>query len=105
MITKKELLDAIAECEQGKPNYNTCEKLATFYTIYDHVHAEPKQQERVEAIQVEEVVVSHKGDTEFADLVDGMDAERAWQIVEELVEAVQVLHPKLYRSFVEKMAD
>ena len=103
MITREELLEAIEECENGKPSYNTCQKLATFYTIYDHVHAEPK--EEIKTVQIEQEIVSHNGDTEFANLVDGMNAEKAWTVIDELVEAVKILHPKLYRSLIDKMAE
>ena len=38
MITEKDLLEAIAECQgERNPNANTCIKLAAYYTILDHL--------------------------------------------------------------------
>ena len=49
MIAKTELEKAIDECEHLPTSYQNCEKLATFYAIYDHLYAEkePKEQKAV----------------------------------------------------------
>lgn len=98
MISDRELLQVIAECENGKPSLANCEKLATFYTIYDH-----RNQSAVE--QPKEPLVLIESDSEVARLLKGMDAKKAWSAVMELIEAVQVLNPKLFRSFMEKLAE
>ena len=41
MITERDLLEAIAECEgTPKPNANTCVKLAAYYTILNNMRGE-----------------------------------------------------------------
>lgn len=99
MISNKELLQVIAECENGKPSLANCEKLATFYTIYDHNN--PKH----ETVQKTESFVQLNSNSEAAQMINGMEADKAWQTVIELIEAVQVLNPKLYRKFIEKLAE
>lgn len=99
MISNKELLQVIAECENGKPSLANCEKLATFYTIYDHNN--PKH----ETVQKTESLVQLNSNSEAAQMINGMEADKAWQTVIELIEAVQVLNPKLYRKFIEKLAE
>ena len=40
MITEKDLMEAIAECQgQRNPNANTCIKLAAYYTILNNLQA------------------------------------------------------------------
>ena len=99
MITNEELLQVIAECEDAKPSLATCEKLATFYTIYDH------QNPRQEVTQVSEPVVRISGTSDAAQILNGMAADKAWAAVSELIDAVQVLNPKLYRNFISKLAE
>lgn len=99
MFTKKDLIEAIAECEKDPRNYHDCEKLATFYTIFDHLfsQAEPIIRETKEA------VVGDYGDTEFLQLIKGKDEKEMWLLVQELLDALQVLNPNLYRSFMAKL--
>lgn len=99
MISDKELLQAIAECENSRTSYANCEKLATFYTIYDH------QNPKHETVQKTESLVRLDNNSEAAQMINGMEADKAWQTVIELIEAVQVLNPKLYRKFIEKLAE
>lgn len=99
MIDKKELLQVIAECENGKPSLANCEKLATFYTIFDHCYPEH------ETVQAKESVVRLDNNSDVAQMIDGMESDKAWRIVIELIEAVQVLNPKLYRNFMTKLAE
>lgn len=98
MISDRELLQVIAECENGKPSLANCEKLATFYTIYDHRNPQAVEQPK-------EPLVFIESDSEVARLLNGMEANKAWSLVMELIEAVQVLNPKLFRSFMEKLAE
>lgn len=89
MISKRELEQAIQECENAKVSYQTCEKLATFYTVYDHLcKGEPAD-------------IPQK----FADVANGKSADEIWNILGELVDAVQAIHPKLYQNFIDKMAE
>ena len=99
MISDRELLRAIAECEESNTSYANCEKLATFYTIYDHRN--PKH----EVVQRAESIVKIDNNSEVAQVINGMESEKVWQTVIELIEAVQVLNPKLYRSFISKLAE
>lgn len=99
MFSKDDLLDAITECEKDPRNYHDCEKLATFYTIFDHLfsHTDPIVKETKTA------VVGDYGDSEFLQLIKGRDLRECWLLVDELLEALQVLNPNLYRNFINKL--
>lgn len=96
MISKAELETAIREYEAAPNTYSNCEKLATFYTIYGYMYgAEPKGEE----------VVAYSGKSEFADAVRGQAPDKAWAVMDELMDAISVLNPKLYRSALDKLTE
>ena len=101
MITEKDLQNAIAECQgERRPNANTCIKLAAYFTIYDHLF--PKQAELTEEIQpvtfrtVDEGIIDDYGDTDFYRAIKGRKAADIWEIMNELMETLQVINPRLY---------
>ena len=100
MLSRREIERAIRECEEGNSSYQNCEKLATLYTIYEHLYsvAEPK------TITKEEEVVGEHGSGEFMVAIQGMRSDKAWRIVGELMEALQVTNPRLYESVLRKVA-
>lgn len=101
MITERDLQDAIAECQgERHPNANTCIKLAAYFTIYDHLY--PKQAEQAEQIPqtifqtVNEDIVGNYGESEFCQMISGKKAADVWVVMDELMETIQVINPKLY---------
>ena len=101
MITERDLQDAIAECQgERHPNANTCIKLAAYFTIYDHLF--PTQAELTEEVPqkifqtVEEGEVADYGDTEFYRAIRGQKAAHVWGVMNELMDTIQVINPRLY---------
>ena len=101
MISEKDLQDAIAECQgERHPNANTCIKLAAFFTIYEHLY--PKQAEQTERIPqaifetVEEEFIGDYGSSDFYRLISGRKAADVWQVMNELMDTLQVINPRLY---------
>lgn len=99
MITEQALLEAIAECQgERNPDARTCRNLASFYTILDHMTQELQQP----------VINQYSGDDGYT----GSELSRAIQekglanvlpALDELLDAVQVYNPKLYKSFLRKL--
>ena len=101
MITERDLQDAIAECQgERHPNANTCIKLAAYFTIYDHLY--PKQAEHNEVIPetifqtVDEDHIGNYGDNDFYRAINGRSAAEIWPIMNELIETIKVINPRLY---------
>lgn len=101
MITEKDLQNAIAECQgERKPNANTCIKLAAYYTIYDHLF--PRQTELTEEIPqtifqtVDEDIIGDYGDSEFYKTIKGRKAADVWEVMNELMDTLSVINPRLY---------
>lgn len=101
MITERDLQDAIAECQgERHPNASTCIKLAAYFTIYDHLY--PKQAEKAEELPqtifqtVDEDIIGSYGDSEFYRAINGRKAADIWAVMDELMETIQIINPKLY---------
>lgn len=103
MFSKSELLDAIDELEMSPATYQNCEKLATFYLLYDHLYC--KKTITTGAEPVREVMIAKHGDSEFLQAVEGADAEMAWSTMDELMEAVKALQPRLYDATLQRFKD
>lgn len=101
MITERELLEAMRKCEKDPVTYNSCEKLANYYIIYDHLFGEPSET-TVEKI---EKIISVDGDTEFLQTVNGMKSEKVWLVMDELLTTIQVINPRLYDGVIRKLTN
>jgi len=106
MITEKDLKEAIAECQGVKnPNADTCIKLAAFYTIYDHLYPQEEMPKYSYQAPVENVenVIDYYSDTDFGKAIDGRNAWEIWEIMDDLMSALQLLNPSLYANAMRKI--
>lgn len=91
MIHEADLDEAIAQCQGEKnPNAATCYKLAAYYTIKDHLYERPQYSRDVPR------TVSSRSDSEFARMIDGKSIDEVMPVIEELMETVKLLYPRLY---------
>lgn len=108
MITLRDLEEAIAECHgQRNPNANTCVKLAAYYTIRRELFGEEKEDDQpsysyAPAPDPDPVVVND-GDDDFARIVDGRDQAEIWPILNEAMETLQIIIPKLYTAVMDRL--
>ena len=103
MFSKNELLDAIEKLEMSPATFQNAEKLATFYTLYDHLYVKKEPVSRIESIN--EVIIDDYGDSEFLQAVAGKRSDDIWMVLDELLEAVKVLQPKLYNAVIDKLKE
>lgn len=105
MITEQDLQEAIAECEgQRNPNANTCIKLAAFYIIKQHMF--PEESPKYSFAAPEHVygeTVRYDSGSEFSNLVNSMDVNNVMVVVDDLMNTLSVLNPKLYASVLRKL--
>ena len=101
MLTKPQLLDAIDELEQATSTYQDCEKLATFYLLYDHLYGD----KRPEVTAAEEVIIGRHGTSDFLRAVEGKNADDVWRIIDELAESVAAFQPRLYQAVLQQLAE
>ena len=104
MFTKAELIDAINELEGGKHSVQNCEKLAAIYTVLDHLYGTPvidtgySRDNKVDAD-----VIKKYGNSHFLSAIEGKPAKDVWLAIDELIEALIVLEPRLLSSFYRKL--
>ena len=101
MFSKSELLNAIDELETAPATYQNAEKLATFYTLYDHLFIQKEPVNRVE--QVREVTIARYDGSEFMQVISGQNAADVWAVIDELMATVQALQPRLYQATIDRI--
>ena len=106
MITEHDLDAAIAEC-QGKrnPDSSTCIKLAAFYTIRRELFGEterPAVQQYAYAPAPGDKI-SIQSESEFAKAIDGKDQADVWPVLDELMDTIETLHPRLYDAVLDRL--
>lgn len=112
MITEKELNQAIDECLEDPITGNKRAALADLIIIQDYLFGDPHQpverysyspppMEQTEA----EMRIKTDGGSEFLLAVQGRSADRVLKLIDELVEAVKILHPRMYTTFIDKVQD
>ena len=65
----------------------------------------PMQSYSTPPIEQVETYIKTNGDSEFLKAVDGRKSDKAWKLIDELVEAVKILHPRMYTTFIDKVQD
>ena len=98
MISRRDLVEAIEQCEKEPVTFQSVEKLASLFIVYDHLYGEPVSKPTAETI------IGKWGDSEFLTAIADKPAEQIWQTVNELVSSVQALYPRLYDAFIAKFS-
>ena len=106
MITEHDLREAIAECEgQRNPTANTCLKLAAYYIIKDKMF--PAEQEEVIMPKYSYAMSTDvkKPQSEFMDMIDGLEPNDYLAVMDELMTTVKALIPKLYDGVMRRLSE
>ena len=116
MITEKEIEQAIKECLREPVTGNKRAVLADLIIIQDYLFGEttqaqeapqphPMQSYSAPPMEQVETYIETNGDSEFLKAVDGRKADKVWKLMDELVDAVKILHPRMYTTFIDKVQD
>lgn len=103
MPTEEELLEAIKECQQKELTYDTCEKLATFYTLLNYLYSD--KQEGYSYSYVKKDVFPATDGSEFKKAIVGKNIEKVVDVLDEHMEVIKILYPKEYRSVINKIME
>ncbi len=104
MITEKELLQAIQECESEPTTMAKIAKLADFYIIYDHLFgASNYETEHISDTGERNETIYVSGDSEFLRTINGKKSDKVWSVIDELVSVIQVINPRLYNGVIRKL--
>lgn len=104
MIDEKELNLWIARLECEDSSWNNYAKLATLYTIQNR---QERTSERVLPVMYSTAPatesVSDYGDSDFLRAVSGKDTERAWAVMDELMDDLHIINERVYNSVMRKL--
>jgi len=102
MFTQAELMDAINDLEKGRHSIQNCERLAAIYTVLDHLYGQPIDRGYSEDNKVEAEIGLY-GKSDFLKTIAGKPSKETWLLIDELIEALSVLNPRLKSTFLDKL--
>lgn len=120
MITKDDLLEAIAECQGTRsPNANTAVKLAAFYTIFDHLYGDEQKNKKIYTCNREQqsysddgysydagaLPIKYDGTSEFAQIINGREQGDVLKILDDLMSTLKVLNERLYNNVIRQLSE
>lgn len=94
MLNIEEINKTILDLEQHDTTYAVCEKLSWLYIVRDHITGQQAKQS---------VPVSLSGDSEFIAAVNGMDSTKAWEIIDELMDALKLTNERVYNGVMRRL--
>ena len=102
MITEQALEEAILECQgERNPNRDTCMMLAAFYIIQERLYPKAPSYSFAAPEQTEQV--SYDSGTEFSDAIRGRDVNDILPILDDAMDAVKTMLPRLYNGIMHKL--
>ena len=102
MLSERELLDTIEELQSSAATFQDCQKLATFLILYDKIYG---YQEETVPERTRVTILDDYGKTEFYQAISGKKAETVLRILNETMEAIKLLQPRLYDSALTELND
>ena len=113
MIQIEEINRAIKEHESGANTYANCERLAWLYIIRDHMKYEhqnkPAEHHEHTAepykLNVRSDNIKNDGNSDFLKAINGKDTQKVISVMDELMEALQLIQPRMYDAVLIKIQD
>ena len=91
----------IAEWEAKDLTFVVVERLAWLYVVRDHILM--NKPEDVEDKQMPAVAIS--SGSEFMEACEGADPVKMWSILDDMMNAVKTLQPRLYEATIDSLKD
>lgn len=98
MIDDREVALWIKRLETEESSWTNYEKLAALYTIQNQ-NREPVKEARM----VEAYSAAPAPDSDFLRAVSNVDPARAWEVMDELMDNLQVINERVYNSVMRKL--
>lgn len=96
-MTDLEIIEAeIDRLEAKDTSYYTCSRLATLYTVRDHL--KPKS-------SGDSALLPKMGGSDFLDSASGKSCKDVLKVVDEHLETMRMMYPKTYSALVDKIRE
>lgn len=103
----KEIEWAISELEQEESSFPVYAKLANLYTVRNEMLGVSSQQPQAAAYSEMGKPISEPlgqyGDSDFLRAVAGIPISEAWAVMDELMETLRAVNPRVYASVMRKL--
>jgi len=99
MFSESELIKAIEELEKAPLTFQNAEKLAVFYTLYDHLLSAQRSNNGIN----KEITIGRYEGSCLYQAISGRNAKEVWRIMNELMKVIKVSQPELYESTLRKI--
>ncbi len=107
MLDRKEIDIEIARLEYGESSYPAYAKLADLYTIRNQMDCQekPSYENLYSAAPAKETVSEPKvyGNSDFLRAVSGKSAAETWAIIDDLMDTLHVVNPRVYDGVMRKI--
>lgn len=94
MISLETIEREISELESREASYKVCERLSWLYTVRDHLLPKKKDE-----------LTTYLSGSEFLELASGVNYTALMQILNEHMQTMSILQPKVYASVMDKIRD
>ena len=111
----KEIESTIYELENGETTYQKCQKLANLYVVKDHLtikpvmHGQSGAYEQNAPQEISSQVVRHgrsgDHDSPFLKKVREIPPDEAWGLMDEVMETLKIIHPRLYNGVFRRLEE
>lgn len=108
MLDPKEIDIEIAKWEYLESSYDNYAKLANLYTIRDHMNKvtgqSPIYNQSYFAAPADYTLATELyGDSDFLRAVEGKDPAEAWSIIDDLMDTLHTVNPRVYDGVMRKI--
>lgn len=97
MISLDKIERAILEHESMDTTYANCEKLALLYIVRDHIAEKSSDTLTLPGVA--------EGESEFLRAAAECGAATAWEIMDEMMEALRICQPRAYQGVMRKLIE
>lgn len=99
MISLDQISGEIASLEEEKPTYAAMQKLSALYIVRDHMILGDEKEPQI--------IVSGKipmiSETEFSKIIYDRDTKEILTVLDELMETLRMIQPRLYEAVMRKI--
>ena len=100
MIDREDLLREIERCQRDPVTALSIDRLASLYTVYDHLFAIEKSEG---AKQTRDTTIHTIGDSDFLKSVRGKNQIDVMRTIDELMDVLHAINPRLYDQVMDRI--
>lgn len=105
MISMEQISGEIAALEEEKPTHTLMQKLANLYTVRDHMVIDSEPAVSPTTVEIRETIPDIMSDSKFMQTIVGRNVKSVISVIDELMETLRIINPKLYESVLRQLND